>query len=433
MHCLRILLLGAPRITLNNEPHTLNRRKSLALLAYLAIEPGPHSRDALATLLWPGYDQTSARSNLRRTLSLLIASIGQDWLDVERESVALPTCAGLFVDAVEFEKAVGACDAPDHEAGELDDACLERLHHAATLYRDDFLSGFTLADSESFDDWQRSVTEHLRRRLSEALQRLALHNQERSDFADAIAHTRRWLALDPMHEPAHRMLMHLHVQCGDRSSAVHQYEVCVQVLDAELGMKPEAETTALYEDIRAGRAIADAKVQQAAEPRHKTLHNLPEQPTSFVGHALELAQIQRRLEDPQCRLLTIVGPGGMGKTRLSIESAAQQLDAFRDGVFFVDLTSAISADLLASTILHTVASDVFGDSNARKRLFDHLHDKHLLLILDNFEHLLEGADLLPQLMQNAPGIKIMVTSRERLNLPRRVVAAAAWSGLPRSQ
>ena len=90
MHCLRILLLGAPRIALNNEPHTLNRRKCLALLAYLAIEPGPHSRDALAALLWPGYDQTSARSNLRRTISLLNADLGQGWLDVERESVALP-------------------------------------------------------------------------------------------------------------------------------------------------------------------------------------------------------------------------------------------------------------------------------------------------------------------------------------------------------
>ncbi len=110
MHSLKILLLGTPRIELDNQPLVFNRRKSLALFAYLAMEPGPHSRDTLAALLWPGYGQTSARSNLRRTLSLLNGSLGQGWLDVDRESIALPMRDGLFVDGVEFERTVNAYD-----------------------------------------------------------------------------------------------------------------------------------------------------------------------------------------------------------------------------------------------------------------------------------------------------------------------------------
>ncbi len=298
----------------------------------------------------------------------------------------------------------------------MDDERLARLQQAASLYRDDFLSGFTLADSEPFDEWQAQQAESLRRKLAEALQCLAVSYQEYGELADAITQTRRWLALDPLHEPAHRLLMRLYAQSGDRSSAVHQYEECVQTLADRLGMDTEEATTALYEGIRAGRLLFHEGARQEAEASQQPLHNLPEQPTSFIGRTQELAQIESRLGDPYCRLLTIVGPGGMGKTRLAIQAASQLQNAFKDGVVFVDLTAVASPDELAATILHAVAPDDYGDINAQRRLCDRLHKKHLLLVLDNFEHLLEGADLLPLLIQNAPRIKIMVTSRERLNL-----------------
>ena len=117
----------------------------------------------------------------------------------------------------------------------------------------------------------------------------------------------------------------------------------------------------------------------------------------------ELERIRRRLADPDCRLLTIVGPGGIGKTRLAILAANQNVDQFRDGVCFVDLTAVGSADMLAATILHTIASGEYGDANVGRRLRDRFRDKRILLVLDNFEHLLERAELLPDLLRSAPG------------------------------
>ncbi len=211
--------------------------------------------------------------------------------------------------------------------------------------------------------------------------------------------------------------MRLYVQCSDRAAAVHQYEECVQALASELGMQPEPATTALYEQIRSGEAIAHVEpgvitAGAAAQPSH----NLPEQPTPFVGRTQELEHIRRRLADPHCRLLTVVGPGGIGKTRLAIQAAHEHLDRFRDGVCFVDLTAVGSAELLAATILHAVAPDEYGDANARRRLREQLHGRQLLLVLDNFEHLLDGADLLPALLHSASGLSLLVTSRQRLNL-----------------
>ncbi len=145
-------------------------------------------------------------------------------------------------------------------------------------------------------------------------------------------------------------------------------------------------------------------------------YNLPKQLTPFVGRTRDLAQIGRRLADPHCRLLTIIGPGGIGKTRLAIQAAQQQRGRFSDGVCFVDLTPVGPPDLLASSILHAVAPDEYGDANARRRLCEWLQGKQLLLVLDSIEHLLEGAGLLPDLLRCAPAFKILVTSRQRLNL-----------------
>ena len=182
-------------------------------------------------------------------------------------------------------------------------------------------------------------------------------------------------------------------------------------------MQPEPETTALHDQIRGGGVLDEVDAKPvAADTSVKPRHNLPEQFTPFIGRTQELEQIARRLAAPHCRLLTVVGPGGIGKTRLAIRAAEEHLDQFRDGVCFVDLTPVGSPDLLASIILHTVAPDDHGDTNAKRRLCEKLRDKHMLLVLDNFEHLLEGAVLLPDLLRSAPGLKIVVTSRERLNL-----------------
>ena len=378
----------------------------------------PHSRDSLAAFLWPGYDQTSARGNLRRTLSNLNRILGEGWLSVDREQVALPPQDGLWVDTVAFHAYLARQVNHSHSKDQVCADCLTPLQAAVDLYTDDFLAGFSLVDAPEFGMWQVHQTESLRREFAEALQRLAQCHSVKGDYAEAIAQTRRWLDLDPLHEPAQRRLMQLYAQSGDRAAAIHQYDECVRVSATEMGIQPEPETTALYEQIRSGQVLASDAAQPVVPgaASEKALYNLPQQLTPFIGRTRELEQIQRRLFDPHCRLLTIVGPGGIGKTRLAIQTAEQHVDCYRDGVCFVDLTSVTSPDLLASTILHTVSPDEFGDMKAQIRLCERLSNQQMLLVLDNFEHLLQGADLLPALLRSAPQLKLLVTSRERLNL-----------------
>ncbi len=138
--------------------------------------------------------------------------------------------------------------------------------------------------------------------------------------------------------------------------------------------------------------------------------------TSFVGRDAELASIAALLDDRQCRLLTLVGPGGIGKTRLALQSIAEQRESFRDGVYFISLTSISSPELIPSTIASALQIAFYDASDPRLQLASYLREKQMLLVLDNFEHLLNGVDLLTNILQAAPEVKLLVTSRERLNL-----------------
>jgi predicted ATPase len=148
-----------------------------------------------------------------------------------------------------------------------------------------------------------------------------------------------------------------------------------------------------------------------------TTHNLPPQLTPFIGRVEEIAEIGRLLVDPACRLLTLVGPGGSGKTRLAIEAAARQPDdAFLDGVYFVSLQPHSSPSDIIPVTANALRFCFVGESESRQQLLDHLREKRLLLVLDNFEHLLSGADLVLDILETASGVKILVTSRETLSL-----------------
>jgi len=144
--------------------------------------------------------------------------------------------------------------------------------------------------------------------------------------------------------------------------------------------------------------------------------HLPPQPTAFVGRQDELDEFSTLLADPICRLLTLVGPGGIGKTRLALELARRQDGSFADGAIFVPLQAIPSPDLIVPTIADALCFCCFGDQDIQHRLLDYLRDKQLLLVLDNFEHLLDGAAIISDILAAAPGVKIVVTSRQALSL-----------------
>ncbi len=162
----------------------------------------------------------------------------------------------------------------------------------------------------------------------------------------------------------------------------------------------------------------DAEAQQFPPLRSLSTraHNLPPQPTPFIGRRHELADLLSRLARPECRLLTIAGPGGVGKTRIALQVAAENIDAFPHGVFQVSLAPLAAANAIVTTIADVLNFPFSGSEAPVDQLWRYLRDKEMLLVLDNFEHLMAGADLVADLLTGAPRLKLIVTSRERLNL-----------------
>src|SRR5712692_8369794 len=250
MSHLAIFLFGPPRLERDGESISVDTRKAIALLAYLAITGQRHSRDTLAALLWPDYDQAHARATLRRTLSTLNKALDGPWLQIDRDTISLDFNSTFWVDVDEFHKHLAACRSHSHPASEVCHDCLNPLAEAVALYRGDFLAGFGLRDSPDFDDWQFLQADNLRRELASALERLVHCHSALADFDPAITYARRWLALDRLHEPAHCQLMQLYAWASQRGSALHQYRECVQVLEQELGVGPLESTTRLYYAIK---------------------------------------------------------------------------------------------------------------------------------------------------------------------------------------
>lgn len=311
---LTIRLLGPVQILVRGEPLAVDTRKAVALLAYLALTDRPASRESLAALLWPDSGDQEARSALRRTLSVLNAALGGGRLTIDRTSVTL-TESGIEVDVRAFRAALARARGHGHASDEACPTCLAALDEAAALDRGDFMAGFALRDSEAFDEWQRAAGEAHRRDLAGTLERLARGRAAGAAWESALTAGRRWIELDPLHEPAHRLLMTTLGEAGEPAAAIRQYRECVRILDAELGVAPLEETTELYEAIHAGRLVPDAGRSRPAErtPSTTRLGDVP-----LVGRVRELDTIlaAHRSCGPDGRLVVVEGEPGIGKSRL---------------------------------------------------------------------------------------------------------------------
>ncbi len=412
-------LFGMPRLERDGIRVEIHRRKVMALLVYLAVTGKKHPRDSLATMFWSEHDQGSARAALRRTLSELQKILGEKLIRVEQDSLALERTTDLWLDIDEFQNRLVSYRIHGHHPEDPCTDCLLAMTEALSLYQGDFLAGFTLRDSVEFDEWQILQTEILRRELIDALRWLVMGRTANGELNLAIDFARRWLVLDPINEAAHRFLMQLYAWSGQRSEALRQYQDCVRILEQELGVPPLDETAALYEHIRSQNDLPTPVLSTPLnKPIYKpgTPNNLPVQLTSFVGRLTDLEGIKEELSRPYVHLLTLTGPAGVGKTRLSLEVAAQLLDQYEDGVFFVNLGPILDPTLVGQTIAH-----VLGVRESRKKplaeaLKDYLRDKQLLLVLDNFEHLTKASPLMTELLTAAQGVKVLVTSRTLLHI-----------------
>lgn len=309
---LDIRLLGSPQVTVNDEDVEVDTRKAIAMLAYLAIEKTA-DRDSLAALFWADSPPERARATLRRTLSALRGGVGHDVIEADRNQVTLVGEFNLDVD--QFLAAIDETAAHGHDEVDVCSECIPPLRRAAALYRDDFLGTFSVRDAPEFEDWARPVTESLRLKAGEVLERLAMASASVGDYSNAIESAGHWIELDELHEPAHRRLMLLNAWAGDRPGAIQAYRDCVAVLDRELGVAPLEETTELYE------AILDEDLPPAPGVR-RTVRPVKTAPTraesELIDRREELEVLRSSIEQARGRglMCVISGDSWMGKTRI---------------------------------------------------------------------------------------------------------------------
>lgn len=441
---------------------TFESNKVRALLAYLVVEHGrAHQRSALAGLLWPDHPEDLARTNLRHVLRQLRQTLpdpeaGAPLLLTSQQTIQLNAQAGYTLDAARFGELLAACARCSHRDLAACPACLDRCRQAAALYQGPFLAGVELADSDLFGEWVVVQREQLHRKALDICFALAEAHDARGESEQARQYAARQIELEPWREEAHRQLMRALARLGQRSAALAQFAQCRAILAGELGVEPEAETLALYEQIRAGalarppaEASRDRAVHQPATPQPEpeppvAWHDWGEAPatTYFYGRQAELAQLRQWLVGDRRRLVVVLGMGGMGKTTLVAKAASTLADQF-EAVFWRSLLNAPPLPELLRDLLRFFARgqlsqlpDSLGEQLAQ--LFGYLRRRRCLLVFDNLESILEagqagqyraGYESYGQLIERAAQHEhqscVVLTSRERPQGTKRLAEDGA--------
>ena len=416
MTILQLNLLGTFAVSVQGEAVSQFRSDKIrALLIYLAVESGrPHHREFLAALLWPEMDRADGLRNLRKSLSRLRQTLGKEASDAllvaTRQTLAINR-GNTAVDVLRFGQMLDGVTAHGHTAVADCPACLQQLEAALALYKGEFLHGFVLADTVDFADWAVVQREKWHQRYLAALQMVTAAYIDRQQWQQALPFAQQQVVVDPWRESAYNQMMQIYGGMGQLDAVRRQYEACRRQLLQELGAVPSAQTEALYAQL-----MQTAVALTAAPPVAKMQAGLPRQFTSFVGREGVLAEINGRLDNPNCALLTLLGPGGVGKTRVAAEVARRRIDRYRDGVVFVALAAVAEAADVAGAIVDTLDLPRIRKQDSQSLLLRYLREKQLLLVLDNFEHVLSAANVVLTILQEAPQVQILITSRVALNL-----------------
>lgn len=422
-------LLGNVELSRNGELlQGFRSQKELALLIYLAQTGQAQRRDLLAELFWDSGSTKQALSNLRTTLARLQKMLG-DVLLVTPKTLALAPEHRQQVDSLGLIDSLRRLELIDSREQAL------ALQHALTCYTGDFLGDFQLRNAPQFDEWLTATRETIRRDVLMAYQRLADYILSIEDNELGIAVARSWLQVDQLDEAAHALLIQLLIKQGNKREALVQYETYVSLLERELALGPSEEVSALLREIRPSQS---APTQRAsAQPRLVATapHNIPSAYDQFFGREAIQKQLHERLDQSWCRLVTIVGPGGVGKTRLATTVARSRLAHYHDGVWLVELADLDPDDehlkeSLAVEIATTLDLRFTGSAAPIEQLLNHLRHKQCLLVLDNFEHLLPAFQLVLDLLQQCEQVQLLVTSREPLRLQAEWVLGLAGLSFP---
>ena len=413
-----ISLLGGFVVAVDGTPvpdASWRLRKSRSVLKVLALAPQRSlNPERLQALLWPDREPGAASNNLRQAVYHARRALtgaganGAAVLDLHGDLLTLAGAVEVDVDV--FERAAARAESTGTAAD---------IEAALAAY------GGELLPEDVYEDWAAEP----RRVLADRHVRLLLALAATRDAASATEPLHRAIAADPLNEEAHRALMRSYASSGRRAQALAQYEILRATLERELAADPEPDTRALYRQLLAeGAPVASvgtappeggAPVAELPARPPAARHNLPWQPTSFVGRRRELEEIDRTVDSR--RLVTLTGPGGCGKTRLALEIAERRLERHPDGAWVIEFAGVADSSLVGQATAVALGLDLSPDEPPEVSLARHLAGRELLLLLDNCEHLLEACARLAQtVLAQCPGVTILATSREPLHLPGEV-------------
>jgi len=423
---LQIKLLGSLQVQVGGKTAVFRTDAQRVLLAYLAAHQGlPQRRDTLAGLLSPDRPDQEALTYLRNRLTRLRDALGDDaatppWFDVDRKQITLRPGDDIVIDVIQFEQCLATVETHPHRQLAGCPTCLAQLETAVNLVRGELLAGLNFP-SDTWEAWLVAQREHVQQRALAAMTLLRDALSERGEWTAVLDTAQRQLSLEPWLEAAHRAIMQAHYHLGDRNAALAQFEQCTQLLWDELGVEPETETQQLRQQIFDNALVVPGGADIP--------HNLPLQTGLFWGRETEQAQLLQRLVDPNYRLITLVGTGGIGKTRLALEVGKRVKLSFPDGVWFVSLEAIKGgAEQIKIAVGEAIGLAQDGKQLTGEQVLAILRDKQMLLIFDNSEVALDDLAFIPEWLRRAPHIAILATSREPLNFQAESVISLA--GLP---
>jgi DNA-binding SARP family transcriptional activator/predicted ATPase len=395
--------------------------KVKALFAFMVVEdPVPFSREVIASIFWPEQPEEKARHSLRQAVSQLRAVLRDDekespFILADRTSIQRNPQACLRCDVSEIESCL-----TDSTSEEPDIAALER---GVSLYRGELLKGLSISGAEPFEEWLANRRTYFHRLVTTSLEKIIDIHEHRLNFEQARIFAEKWVSIEPWREEVHRKLMLHYARCGQRSAALWQYQVCRQELLGHLDLSPDRETENLARRIRFQNHLQKS---------------LPQQTSPIIGREHELERLEGHLSDSGTRLVTLIGQGGVGKTRLALEVGQRMytndMRLFLNGVVFVPLSGSTSLEGLVAGLAQSFGFLLERDVDQKKALLHQLKDLELLLILDNFEQLIEPAVLsfVNNMLSETRLLKIIVTSRHRLHLSGEVLVPLAGLSYPKT-
>ncbi len=372
----------------DNETLSLNNPSLLAI--YLAFKSDWVSRTELAFLFRPDEDEASALKQIRLLLYRAKKLTWTRKIEIESKRVRLNivTDVQLFKEAIEKQDWLNAIE----------------------LYQGPLLGSYSSSELITYNAWLELERSDLESAYLDALLAQSKNYEQEAKYGEASQLLSFYLSIDALAEEVFQAyLKHLYLS-GQRDKALKAFDKFKETLIEEFDAEPLASTQTLVKRIYA------QEVLELPQVKTKALNSLPNQSTRFVGRKEELKHLNEQVRQTDCRLLSIIGLGGTGKTRLTLELARQQQGQFKDGILFIALAALTNRAALVNACAEALQLNLKPNEDSEKQVLAYLKDKAFLFVFDNFEHLLETASFLEAMLKQSTQLKLIVSSRERLNV-----------------